>query len=327
METIAAVLLMLFGVLCTVETRGIQIRRFPLSVRVSLSNGATQSGVSAFEAMATSLAATIGTGNIAGVAGAILLGGPGAIFWMWMTALVGMASKYVEIWCGLTLGQGKGPLGYLGRCPWGRFVSPLYGVLCALAALTMGNLIQIQTVAESMESLAAAVCHITAPRWIAPATGLAVAGLIAATLSGGAKRVGRTAAILVPFMSAAYLVGAVTVIAAHAVALPRAIGLIFSTAWRPEAFLVGTARGVFTHEAGLGTAAVARIGRKSDNPHKEALSGIFEVFVDTIVICSVTALCILVSGIPLPYGDGNITSSLVVGAFSTVLGQTVSSAF
>ena len=328
MQTAASILLLLFGGYASVRTRFVQFRCFGASVRTAFSGGGRDGNVTAFEAMATSLAATIGTGNIAGVAGAILLGGPGVLVWMWVTALFGMAAKYVEIVAGLRWGRGRGPMGYLCRVPGGAALSVAYGALCALSALTMGNLIQVRTVTECVSSLYQAVggsLHV--PGWLSPVCGGCIALAVAVSLLGGAKRVGRAAALLVPVMSVLYILGSLYVICRNASALPEALAQVWRRAWTPEAFLVGTARGVFSHEAGLGTAAVARMSRREANPHREGLNGIFEVFLDTVVLCTLTALAILVSAVALPYGNGDVNGALVIDAFRGSLGDVPAAVF
>ncbi|MDO4572463.1 MAG: amino acid carrier protein [Clostridia bacterium] len=323
MESLSMLLLLGCGCVLTLRLRFIQFRR-PFAALRTLGRRAPDGGVSPFEALATSLGACIGTGNIAGVAGAILLGGPGALLWMWLSAFVCSASKYAEIYFAQRLGGS--PMDYMERgLPKRlRFLSPAYALCCMAGCVCMGNLVQVNTVAEAVQSIAA-------PYDLRLYAGLLIAALTALVTFGGARRVGRAAAFLVPFMSALYILGALAVILAHLPALPAALAAIFRGAFMPRAltggavgfaaaFRTGMSRGVFTHEAGVGTAALAHGAVKGNHPHAQALLGVFEVFFDTIVLCSLTGLAILVSGVPLPYGDASVNSALVIEAFQGVLG-------
>ena len=322
MENIGMLLLLACGGALTLRLRFVQFRRPFYALRTL--GRQSEDGVSPFEALATSLGGCIGTGNIAGVAGAILLGGPGALIWMWLSAIICAASKYAEIYYAQRLGGS--PMDYMtnGLPRFLRFFAPLYALVCMITSLCMGNLVQANATAEAMQSVFAG----DNTRLI---TGLCLAALTALITFGGAKRVGRAAAFLVPFMSILYLLGTFAVIGCNITALPGAFRAIIAGAIQPRAltggvagflttFRVGMARGVFTHEAGMGTAALAHGAVRAKNPHTQALLGVFEVFFDTIVICSFTGLAILVSGVPLPYGDASVNGSLVIDAFSTALG-------
>jgi len=322
MENIGMLLLLACGGALTLRLRFVQFRR-PFYALRTLKNRSAD-GVSPFEALATSLGGCIGTGNIAGVAGAILLGGPGALVWMWLSAIICAASKYAEIYYAQRLGGS--PMDYManGLPRFLRFFAPLYAAVCLVASLCMGNLVQANATAEAMQSVFTG----ESTRLV---TGLCLAALTALITFGGAKRVGRAAAFLVPCMSILYLLGACVVIGINITALPGAIQSIIEGAVRPRAltggvagflttFRVGMARGVFTHEAGMGTAALAHGAVRAKNPHTQALLGVFEVFFDTIVICSFTGLAILVSGVPLPYGNASVNGALVIDAFAAALG-------
>lgn len=322
MENVGMLLLLVCGCALTLRLRFVQFRRPFYALRTL--NRKSADGVSPFEALATSLGGCIGTGNIAGVAGAILLGGPGALVWMWLSALICAASKYAEIYYAQRLGGS--PMDYMARgLPrFLRFLAPLYAFVCMIASLCMGNLVQANATAEAMHSVFSG----DSARLI---TGLCLAALTALVTFGGAKRVGRSAAFLVPVMSILYLLATFVIIGVNISALPGAFYAILQGAIRPRAltggvagflttFRVGIARGVFTHEAGMGTAALAHGAVRTKNPHTQALLGIFEVFFDTIVICTFTGLAILVSGVPLPYGDATLNGTLVIAAFSAVLG-------
>ncbi|MEG1524922.1 MAG: amino acid carrier protein [Clostridia bacterium] len=332
MQTLVALLLLATAGYCTCRTRFIQFRRFLPALKHAIPHRKSTHGVSPFQAAATSLAATIGTGNIAGVAGAILLGGPGTIFWMWITALLGMSTKYVEIYFGMRLRTKTliGPMAYIrnGLQPGMHWLAALYAAVCALSCLCMGNLVQVNAVAEAAITFTQSVSMHTnlSPTFLAAAVGTCTAIAVGVVQFGGAKRTGQAAAILVPFMSGLYMLGALIVIVANLSALPGAFSAIIRGAWSMRAFLVGVARGMFTHEAGLGTAAIAHGSADTDEAHGQALYGVFEVFLDTIVICTLTALAILVSGIPIIAVDTAKNSALVIDAFGSVFGQTTAAA-
>lgn len=351
METTTAMLLVLSAAYCTLQVRFVQFRRFPGALRAFFSRGsATAEGVTPFQACATSLAATIGTGNIAGVAGAMLLGGPGAVFWMWISALLGMGSKYLEIYFAVRYASarggaqtGVGPMRYITQGLGARYrpLACVYAVFCLAAALTMGNVVQVQTLAEGFTTLLVpAASAAPSARSIPLGCGVAVAALLAPALFGGATRIGRVAAALVPFMSALYLLCSLALIASRIHALPEALLSIVGGAFCPRAvlggaagasfgatFRVGIARGVFTHEAGIGTAALAHGSVLGADAHRQALYGVFEVFLDTLVLCTVTALVVLTSGISLDYGNGNVNGALVIEAFSVLFGRRIAAAF
>lgn len=332
MDLAITTLLLLTALICTIRTRFIQFRRFGSAMRCFSAESTGKGAVSPFQAAATSLAATIGTGNIAGVAGAILLGGPGTVFWMWISALVGMAAKYTEIFFGMRYRTENviGPMAYIEHGLEHRWqpMAFAYAGFCAIACLTMGNLVQVNTVAEAAVSLfhslpsVSRIPNVLVCAAVGGVTALAV-GLVE---YGGAKRVGRVAALLVPFMSLLYLLGAGVLLWVNRSRLLPAFHAIFSDVFNPKAFLVGISRGTFSHEAGLGTAAIAHGYAATDNNHRQALYGIFEVFFDTILICTVTALAVLVSGIPLVSIGEARNSALVIDAFATFFGASAAAA-
>ncbi len=351
METAAAMLLVLLAGYCTVRTRFVQFRRFPGAVRAFFTRPKSISGgVTPFQACATSLGATVGTGNIAGTAGAVLLGGPGAIFWMWVSALLGMGSKYLEIYfsvrCSCPRGDSAGPAGpmrYIERGLGARFrpLAVSYALFCLAAAFTTGNLVQLITLGEGYAALLAQTdfgAYGGPP--VSFACGAVCAALLAPVLFGGAQRTGRVAAALVPLMSALYVLFSLALILSRAAELPSAFGRIFDCALHPRAalcgaagagasapFRVGIARGMFSHEAGIGTAALAHGSVERADAHRQALYGVFEVFLDTLVLCTLTALSLLVSGIPLPCGDSSDGVALIVQTFSPLLGGRFSGTF
>lgn len=351
MKLFCAILLLLGAAIYTVKTRFVQFRKLFAILRQPFQVTAhTGSGISAFEAAATSLAATIGTGNIAGVAGAILLGGPGAVFWIWVSGAFGMALKYAEVLIAMRYrrrgsdGDWRGGPMYcirLGLPKRWHSLGYLFALCGMFAALGMGDLVQVTTVAESAEALGLALgfentsVYRIAVRLL---SGVLTALLLYGVLSGGAKRIGRLSALLVPLMSFVYLFLCILVVFVHRTMLLAVLSNIFQAAFRPEAvlgagagigfrsaFRTGMLRGIFSHEAGLGTAAIAHSCAEASTPQNQARFGAFEVFFD-VLICTVTAIVILVSGIPLPYGNAEINSTLVIDALSTCFHGTVSAA-
>ena len=347
------VLLIGTGVVLTVLTRGVQFRRLGLAIREVSGRTAPHSGagsVSPFQAVATALASTVGTGNIAGVATAIYLGGPGALFWLWVSGLVGMSTKFAEIVVALhhrerdASGTYRGGAMYTLRkglgLPW---LGGLFALLTSVAAFGIGNMVQANSVADSLN----------ASFGVAPAAaGLVLVALTAAVIVGGIRRIGEVAQVLVPFMSVVYILGGFVILAVHVTELPRALGLVFAGAFSGTAatggfagstvalaLRHGVARGLFSNEAGLGSAPLVHAAATTDHPVRQGLYGIFEVFIDTIVICTVTGLAILATGVwdggatgaalsgeafrqglPGTWGNLVVTTSVVLFAFSTVIG-------
>ena len=334
------------GVLLSVRTRFVQIRRFGAMLR--LAGGAfsrrerTRGGVSPLQAMCMALGATVGTGNIAGVAGAIALGGPGAVFWMWVSAILGMATKYAEAVlavkfrvCDGAGGWVGGPMYYI-RALHARMrpLAAAFALFGALAAFGIGNMAQVNTVANAVCTAAESVFPeaAAARQKICATVGILCALAVAAVLLGGAAGVGRVASRLVPAMSLLYIVAALAVILANLPGAARALGKIVRGAFAPEAVLGGTAgvgfsqtlrcgfdRGIFSHEAGMGSSPLAHAMARTDTPDRQGLLGIFEVFADTLVICTLTALAILSSGVEIPYARA-AGAELTVDAFAVVFG-------
>lgn len=294
-------------------------------------------GVSSFQALCTALAATVGTGNLVGVAGAICLGGPGAIFWMWVCAFFGMATKYSEAALAVRYrvktndGYAGGPMYTMTRGLGERFrpLAKAYCVFGILAAFGVGNAAQVNAVVTGVN--AAVVRFGGAPRVAGNlAMGLALAVLTGFLLFGGAKRIGAAAEMLVPVASGAYILLCIGVLLVFHGRIPAAFGLILQGAFCPRAITggilgsafhalcVGCRRGVFTNEAGMGTASIAHACAEAA-PAEQGLMGMVEVFLDTIVICTLTALVILVSGVPIPYGT-DVGGELTTAAFSRVYG-------
>lgn len=352
MQTLCATILLLAAVTFSFRTRFVQFRRLGRALVLPLRGNADSSdGVSPFEAASTSLAATIGTGNIAGVAGALLLGGPGALLWLWVSALLGMGLKYAEIVIAMRYRRRGndgvwrgGPMYCISYGLPKRYsiLAVLFSLCGMLVALGMGNLVQVNTVAESAEALYTVLSGRTGPQsllFVRLTAGILAAALLALVLSGGALRVGRAASLLVPVMSLLYLVFCFVILLARAPALPGVFRLIFESAFSPRAALGGTAgigflttfrvglsRGVFSHEAGLGTSAIAHSGAEGISPQDQGLFGVFEVFFDAL-LCTLTGLTVLVSGITMPYGDASLNSTLVINAFSTRFSPALAAVF
>lgn len=299
--------------------------------------GKPREGVSSFQALCTALAATVGTGNLVGVAGAICLGGPGAMFWMWVCAFFGMATKYSEAALAVRC-RVKTPDGYAGgpmytmTCGLGqgfRLLAKVYCVFGILAAFGVGNAAQINAVVTGVNGAVSRFGGEPSLR------GNLMMGLILAVLAGfllfgGAKRIGAAAELLVPIAAGCYILLCIGVLLVFRRRIPAAFGQILAGAFCPravtggilgsafQALSVGCRRGVFTNEAGMGTASIAHACAEAE-PAEQGLMGMVEVFLDTIVICTLTALVILVSGVPIPYGV-DVGGELTSAAFSQVYG-------
>lgn len=331
---LTAAFLTISGVILSIRTRFIQVRRFPASFFAALRPAAgAERGVSPFHAAMTSLAATLGTGNIAGVAGALLLGGPGAMFWMWVSAFFGMAVKYTEIRLALRFRHGTEagtPMRMIerGLGPRAKPLAWVYAASCMLASFGMGNTAQINTVAEAARMLFPAAPAAT----VNLSAGLLVSTLLGFLMFGGARRTGKAAAWLVPVMSLLYLGFCGAVLVQNAARIPAALTAMVAGAFTPKAFTggavgigvaaafkTGIARAAFTHESGFGTAAMAHGAADCQDPERQALFGVFEVFFDTVVLCTVTALTILVSGVALPFGNASVNGALVVRALAVAM--------
>ncbi len=343
----ALVLILSVGIYLTFRTGFAQIFLLPKSMKLFFSRlfGKEEAchGVSSFQALCTALAATVGTGNLAGVAGAMTIGGPGAIFWMWLCGILGMVIKFAEAVLSVRYrvknasGEWVGGPMYMIRQGLPKAFWPLasfYAFFGVVAAFGVGNATQINTVISGISATAAGLGLIIPPGGKL-LLGAALAALVGVMLLGGANRIGRTAELLVPFAAGVYLLMGMMVLILRYEAIPAAFSAIVLGAFRPEAFTggivgsmlitlrTGISRGVFTNEAGMGTAAMAHASAAVDHPVEQGMMGIVEVFLDTIVICTMTALVILVSGVPIAYGtDGGI--SLTTAAFSAVLGSWVS---
>ncbi len=307
--------------------------------------------ITPMQAVSTALASTVGTGNIAGVTGAIILGGPGAVFWMWISALFGMVTKFSEVtlavkyrernekgdWCG-------GPMYYIknGLGPKWKWLGVIFSVFGALAAFGIGNISQINSIASSVNSVAVAF-HENAKEFdtiIGLITGVVIAIFVALVLLGGVKRIGQVTEKLVPGMAAIYIVCALVVVIANAGTIPGVFASIFQGAFNPSAVVggavgvtmklaitKGVGRGVFSNEAGLGSAPIAHAATSEKNPVRQGLYGIFEVFMDTIVICTLTSLVVLCSGAATGnYGNDDLAGvPTAVAGFASVFGDKLGS--
>lgn len=339
----ALILILGIGLYLTIRTGFGQLVLFPRALRSFISKfrnrNASADGTSPYQALCTALAATVGTGNLAGVAGAIAIGGPGAVFWMWICAFFGMITKYAEAVLAVRYAERNsdgelvgGPM-YMIRNGLGKRWNWLAGIYCffgVVAAFGVGNATQVNAVMGGVNSAVIALGGKTSSQGNL-IMGILLAVLITVLLLGGAKRIGAAAEKLVPFASLLYLLLGTGVLCTRAAAIPEAFTSIFQGAFTPSAVTggmlgsafralrVGASRGVFTNEAGMGTAAIAHASAQVRHPVEQGLMGIMEVFIDTIVICTMTALVILCSGVIIPYGtDSGV--SLTAEAFTAVYG-------
>jgi AGCS family alanine or glycine:cation symporter len=335
-------LIALTGLFLTIGLRAYPIRNLRAGF-VELWNGRHKQGegeISGFNALMTSLSATIGTGNIAGVATAVALGGPGAIFWMWVIALVGMATKYSEAVLAVRFreknDQGHyvgGPMYYIrnGLGPKFKWLAIAFAFFGMLAGFGIGNGVQANSVADAMSHIALDGTGI--PEWV---TGIVVAALVGLVLIGGIRRISDVAGKLVPFMAITYIIAGIVLLVIYAEQIPAALELIVTHAFTPisatggfagaavwAAIRYGVARGVFSNEAGLGSAPIAHATATTDNPVRQGTIAMLGTFIDTIVICTITGLVIVASGV---WETGESGASLTAAAFDSglpVIGQYV----
>lgn len=331
------------GLYLSIRTNFLQIRKFPYAIKTTLGRifrkrDASDGAITPFQAVCTALAATVGTGNIAGVAGAIAIGGPGAIFWMWVSALFGMCTKYAEVTLAVHYREinanGElvgGPMYYIknGLSKKWHWLAYLFAAFGVLTVFGTGNATQVNTITTAINS---ALLNYNVISESAVSTsnliiGIIIAILIAMILLGGIKRIGHVTEKLVPFMALLYILLGLGVILLNIQNVPAVFASIFRGAFQPRAVTggivlsmftslkKGVSHGIFSNEAGLGTGSIAHACADTKKPVKQGMFGIFEVFTDTIVICTLTALVILCSGVAVDYGKA-------AGAELTILGFT-----
>ncbi|KGJ03204.1 sodium:alanine symporter [Paracoccus halophilus] len=351
------------GLYLTIRLGGIQLIRLGAALRLGLikrHDDDAEGDISQFQALTTAMAATVGTGNIVGVATAISIGGPGALFWMWVTAILGMASKYSEAFLGVRFRttdevgeKNGGPQYYLERgIPngFGKFLALSFAVFTVLACFGIGNMTQGNSIASNLER------SFALPTWI---TGVVLAAMTLIVLVGGIKSIGRVTAGLVPVMILFYVLGALYILIANASGIPAAVGMIFTDAFTGTsavggfagsaimiAVQFGVARGIFSNESGMGSAAIAAASAQTTHPVRQGLVSMTQTFIDTIIVVSCTGLVIITTGVwneidpatgeqlsaalmtgqafthglPGQWGHWIVTLGLVLFAYSTILG-------
>ena len=339
------------GLYLSCRTHFIQIRKFPYAIKVTIGRifrkkEASDGAMTPFQAVCTALASTVGTGNIAGVAGAIALGGPGSIFWMWISALLGMCTKFSEVTLAVHFRQRNeegdlvgGPMYYIknGLAKHWHWLAYLFAAFGVLTVFGTGNATQVNTITTAIDSalLNYGVISDSSVSTLNLILGIILAILVGLVLLGGIKRIGKVTEKLVPFMSLFYILLSLGVILLNIDRVPGVFASIIDGAFHPGAVTggivgslfmsmkKGVARGIFSNEAGLGTGSIAHACADTQKPVKQGFFGIFEVFTDTIVICTMTALVILCSGIPVGYGSA-AGAELTIAGFTATYGNWVS---
>lgn len=283
----------------------------------SLKKQKTKGEVTSFQALCTSLAATLGTGNIAGVAAAIVAGGPGVVFWMWVSAFLGMMTSFAEKSLGMVYRTKEengnwrgGAMYYIEAAFHSKLPAVLFALFCLLASFGMGNMSQANSMADGLRS------NFGIPPMV---TGCVTAVLVGIVVIGGANRIGKMTERIVPWMSVIYIMGAIVAIGIYWREIPAVLSLIVRHALEPRAVSVGIARGVFSNEAGLGSSVIAHARAEVAHPAKQGMWGIFEVFADTIVMCSLTAFVILLTNVHKISAENG--TALTGAAFSAVFGR------
>lgn len=339
------------GLVLSFRTRFLQIRKFPYAMKVTFGRmfkkrEASDGAMTPFQAVCTALAATVGTGNIAGVAGAIAIGGPGAVFWMWISAILGMCTKFSEVTLAVHFREKNvhgdlvgGPMYYIknGLKKHWHWLAYLFSAFGVLTVFGTGNATQVNTITTAINT-ALMNYHVISKDAVPTVNlvvGIILAILIALILLGGIRRIGRVTEKLVPFMALIYIVLAVGVIILNIGHVPAVFASIIEGAFHPAAvtggavgsFFMsmkkGVSRGIFSNEAGLGTGSIAHACADTRKPVKQGFFGIFEVFVDTIVICTLTAFVILCSQVPVSYGQA-AGAELTISGFTATYGNWVS---
>jgi AGCS family alanine or glycine:cation symporter len=346
------ILLVGTGFWLTFALRGLQFRKLGHALYLALikrKEDSDQPGdITHFQALMTALSATVGTGNIAGVATAIAIGGPGALFWMWITGLVGMATKYAEAVLAVKYRvvdengeMSGGPMYYISRglkMPW---LGTIFAIFASVAAFGIGNMVQSNSVADAVQATYN-VPHL--------ATGIILMVCTAAVILGGIKQIGRVTGVLVPIMIVFYMAGASYIILVNIAEVPAALALIVQQAFNPTsavggfagasimlAIRMGVARGVFSNESGLGSAPIAAAAAQTKSPITQALVSMTQTFIDTLIVCTMTGLVLIISGLwssgetgaklttmafaaEMPYGAHVVTIGIILFAYSTILG-------
>ena len=334
------------GLLLSVRTGFLQIRKFPFALKTTIGRmfhkkEAADGAMTPFQAVCTALAGTVGTGNIAGVAGAIAIGGPGAVFWMWCSALLGMCRKYAEVTLAVHYRERSatgewigGPMYYIknGLGKRWQWLAILYALFGTLTVFGTGNATQVNTITTAINT-ALTQFHLVSESFVPTLNliiGIFCAMLVAMVLLGGIKRIGSVSEKLVPFMALFYVVLGIGVVLLNVQRLPGMLQSIFEGAFNPAAFTggiigslfvsmqKGVSRGIFSNEAGLGTGSIAHACADTQKPVTQGMFGIFEVFADTIIICTLTALVILCSGTPVTYGVAAGAGLTLSGSWSSI---------
>jgi len=339
------------GLYLAIRTGFIQLRKFGYAMKCTVGRmfkkkDAADGAMTPFQAVCTALAATVGTGNIAGVAGAIAIGGPGAVFWMWISALLGMGTKFAEVTLAVHFRERNpkgdyvgGPMYYIKnglgkKWMWLAYTYAFFGV-CAVFGT--GNATQVNTITAAINTalINYNVLTPTATGTSNLIVGIVICIVVGMILLGGIKRIGKVSEKLVPMMALLYIILAIGLIGMNIGKVPAVFAAIFSGAFNPAAVTggivgsfftsmqKGVSRGIFSNEAGLGTGSIAHACADTRKPVKQGMFGIFEVFMDTIVICTMTALIILLSGVPIPYGQA-AGAELTISGFTAVYGNWVS---
>jgi len=339
------------GLVLSCRTKFIQLRKFGYALKMTIGRifekkEASDGAMTPFQAVCTALAATVGTGNIAGVAGAIAIGGPGAVFWMWVSALLGMCTKFSEVTLAVHFREKNkhgdyvgGPMYYIKnglgkKWIWLAYLFAGFGVITVFGT---GNATQVNTITTAINS-ALLNYNIIGESSVATSNlivGIIITLLVGAVLLGGVKRIGKVTEKLVPFMAVLYIALGIGVIVLNIENVPAVFQSIFAGAFHPSAFTggvvgsfflsmkKGVSRGIFSNEAGLGTGSIAHACADTEKPVQQGLFGIFEVFADTIIICTLTALTILCSGITVNYGV-DAGAELTISGFVATYGSWVS---
>ena len=339
------------GAYLSVGTGFIQIRRFVYAIKHTLGKvfekkEAESGAMTPFQAVCTALAGTVGTGNIAGVAGAIAIGGPGAVFWMWISALLGMCTKFSEVVLAVHFRERNahgdwvgGPMYFIknGLSKKWRFLAVLFSVFGVVAVFGTGNATQVNTIVTAIDSVFVNYHILEGSDFgmVNLILGILIAACVAMVLLGGISRIGSFTEKLVPFMAVFYIILALGVVIMHIGRVPAVFVSIFGGAFSPKSFTGGVvgsmfismrrgvSRGIFSNEAGLGTGSIAHATADTAHPVQQGLFGIFEVFADTIVICTLTALVILCSGVEIAFGQA-AGADLTIAGFVASYGRWVS---